>query len=92
MVIAFGMSRCLSFFRTHSCSHGLRIEARFADRLQGQGIRTFLRIDLQRARTKLKSQRADTFQWLQRPTDFRLLGAAVHGRDFEKLALADLGG
>ena len=53
-----------------------------------QGVRTFLRIDLQRARAKLKSQRADTFQWLQRPADFRLLGAAVHGRDFEKPGLA----
>ena len=88
MVAALGMPGRLSLLEVRSCGHGLRVEARLADSLKGQGVRAFCCIDLQRAGTELEAQRADPFQRLQRAADFRLLGAAVHGRNSEHLTLA----
>ena len=81
MVVAFGWFARLSALGAIGAGHWLRIEARFADCVEGQRVGAFVGIDLQRPRTELKAQRANPIQRLQRPTNLRLLGAAVHGRN-----------
>ena len=68
--------------------HGLWIETRLADGIERKGQGAILRIDLQRARAELETQRADSLKRFQSPPDLRLFGTAVHGGDSEQLALA----
>ena len=91
MVVAFGWFARLSALGAIGAGHWLRIEARFADGVEGQRVGAFVGIDLQRPRTELKAQRANPIQRLQRPANLRLLGAAVHGRNAKHPALATLG-
>ncbi len=91
MVVAFGGSSRVSALSFAGACNWLRIEARFADGVECQRVGAFVGIDLQRPRAELKTQRADPIQRLQRPTNLRLLGATVHGRNAKHPALATLG-
>ena len=68
----------------HRADDTLRLIARAPNRLLGLGVQSFvaaMKLDAQRARTQLKTQRTNARQGLQRAPNVRLFSAAVHGAD-----------
>ena len=68
----------------HRADDTLRLIARAPNRLLGLRVQSFvaaMKLDAQRARTQLKTQRTNARQGLQRAPNVRLFSAAVHGAD-----------
>ena len=68
----------------HRANDTLRLIARAPNRLLGlrvQSLVAAMKLDAQRARTQLKTQRTNARQGLQCAPNVRLLSAAVHGAD-----------